>query len=277
MPDQPDQLADDSASRFDQCGQTAHGPQTNIAGDVTGPVLSGDFRAPVHVGGQYITYTQVRPAPVDDATLAAAHALLAALPLDSLPDHAPLPAGSRMAHGRNPLFVGRAGDMKQLAAALKGGGVAAIGQIAAATGLGGIGKTQLAIEFAHRYGQYFAGGVFWLSLADPANAPTEVALCGGAGGMDLRADFGGLKFDEQLAAVMSAWQSPLPRLLIFDNCEDEALLARWRPPTGGCRVLVTSRRDVWDAALGVQALALDVLPREESVALLRKFRSDLTH
>jgi len=49
----------------------------------------------------------------------------------------------------NPLFVGRARDLKQLAAALKGNaGVppasATIGQIAAATGLGGIGKTQLA-------------------------------------------------------------------------------------------------------------------------------------
>lgn len=36
--------------------------------------------------------------------------------------------------------------------------------------------------------------------------------------------------------VLGAWQSPLPRLLIFDNCEDEALLAQWRPPTGGAHV-----------------------------------------
>lgn len=39
-----------SASVFDQRGQTVQGPQTNIAGDVKGPVLSGDFQAPVNVG-----------------------------------------------------------------------------------------------------------------------------------------------------------------------------------------------------------------------------------
>jgi hypothetical protein len=36
---------------FDQRGQTVHGPQTNIAGDVHGPVLSGQFGGPVAVGG----------------------------------------------------------------------------------------------------------------------------------------------------------------------------------------------------------------------------------
>jgi len=39
-----------SRSVFDQRGQTVHGPQTNIAGNVHGPVLSGDFKAPVQVG-----------------------------------------------------------------------------------------------------------------------------------------------------------------------------------------------------------------------------------
>ena len=61
--------------------------------------------------------------------------------------------------------------------------------------------------------------------------------------MRLRPDFGDLSFEDQVREVMSAWQSALPRLLVFDNCEDEALLAQWRPPTGGCRVLVTSRRE----------------------------------
>ena len=40
-----------SSTVFDQRGQTVHGPQTNIAGDVHGPVLSGQFGGPVTVGG----------------------------------------------------------------------------------------------------------------------------------------------------------------------------------------------------------------------------------
>jgi hypothetical protein len=138
----------------------------------------------------------------------------------------------------------------------------------------GYGKTQLAAEFVHRYGQFFSGGVFWLSFADAAAVTAEVAACGGMGLID-RPDFSELKLEDQLRLVLAAWQSPLPRLLVFDNCEDEALLNDWRPPTGGCHVLVTSRHAEWDAALGVQALPLDVLPREESIALLRKLRPDL--
>ena len=221
-------------------------------------------------------YQHLAPQPVDEATLNAALERLAAMPVDRLSDPGAVPPGSRMIFRRNPLFVGREDDLLRLAVMLKGGGVAAIGQIAAATGLGGIGKTQLAVEFVHRYGQFFAGGVFWLSFADPQSVPAEIAACGGPGALDLRPDFGTLPLEDQVRLVLSAWCGPLPRLLIFDNCEDEDLLARWLPPGGGARVLATSRRGQWNAELGVTTLRLDVLPRAESVALLRKHRPDLS-
>jgi tetratricopeptide (TPR) repeat protein len=223
----------------------------------------------------YRVYQQTRPGEADPADLAAANARLAELPLDAVPDPAPLPPGSRMPQGRNPLFVGRADNLRALAAALKAGETAAVGQIAAATGLGGIGKTQLANEFVHRYGQYFRGGVFWLSFADPAAVAAEVAACGGPGGLDLRLDFGSLPLDDQLRCVLAAWQSPLPRLLVFDNCEAEDLLAAWRPPAGGGRVLLTCRRAEWSRALDVHALPLGVLQPAESMTLLRWYRPDL--
>jgi len=213
--------------------------------------------------------------PIDRVAVVAAHATLSQLPLDELPKPAVLPPGSRMPFAPNRLFVGREDDLRALARIIMAGGTAAIGQIAVATGLGGIGKTQLAAEFAHRYGQYFVGGVFWLSFADTANVSTEVALCGGAGGLDLRPDFASLKIDDQVALVSAAWQSPLPRLLIFDNCEDEQLLPQWRPRTGGCRIIVTSRRDKWNKGLVAETFAVGVLNRPESIALLRKFRPDL--
>ncbi len=213
----------------------------------------------------------------DTAALQLAEERLSQLPLDRLPAPAPLPLGSRMPLRRNPLFVGREAELLALARILKGGGTVAIAQTetAAVTGLGGIGKTNLALEFVHRYGQYFAGGVFWLSFADLAGVPYEIAMCGGAASLHLHPEFTGLSLDEQVQLVRAAWQSNLPRLLVFDNCEDEALLDAWRPTTGGCRILLTSRRASWGVASGVEPLALDVLARSESVALLRKYCPDL--
>jgi hypothetical protein len=141
-----------------------------------------------------------------------------------------------------------------------------------------VGKTTLATEFVHRWGQFFAGGVFWLSFADPANIPVEIAQCGGAGHMQLFTDAAGLSLPDQVAAVQRAWAEEMPRLLVFDNVDTddaETLVQQWRPTTGGCRVLITSRRGLWDAGLGIAALPLGTLPRAESRALLRQFRANL--
>lgn len=196
------------------------------------------------------------------------------LPLDKLPEPGPLPPGSKMPFARNPLFVGREADLLALASALTVEQTAAVTQVtAAATGLGGIGKTQLASEFVHRYGRYFTGGVFWLNFDEATTISTEVASCGGPGSMDLRPDFVTRPLHEQVQLVKAAWQEPVPRLLVFDNCEDPELLVRWRPTSGGCRVLVTSRRLDWDLAIGVQVYALDVLNRQDSLKLLTRYDS----
>jgi tetratricopeptide (TPR) repeat protein len=204
-----------------------------------------------------------------------ANAALAALPIEEVPQPAALPLGSRMPLSPNPLFVGREEDLKTLARQLKAGGTSAVGQveIAAATGLGGMGKTQLASEFVHRYGRFFAGGAFWMSFADAGSVPAEVAACGRS--LGLHSSFEALTLEQQVRLVQDAWQGPLPRLLVFDNCEEEGLLRHWRPTSGGARVLVTSRRPEWDPALGVQTVPLTTLPRPASIELLRRFRPDI--
>lgn len=205
----------------------------------------------------------------------AAREALAALPLEEIPQPGPLPVGSRMPLAPNPLFVGREEALKTLASQLKAGGTSAVGQveIAAATGLGGMGKTQLASEFVHRYGRYFAGGVFWMSFADGSTVPIEVAASGQS--LGLQVGFDTLALEQQVRHVEEAWQSPLPRLLVFDNCEEEELLQRWRPRFGGARVLVTSRRPDWDATLNVKTVPITTLPRPASIELLRGFRPDV--
>src|SRR5262249_41604355 len=176
----------------------------------------------------------------------------------------------------NPLFVGRTDELLQVAAALRAGAsTVAFGQVVASTGLGGLGKTQLAVELVHRYGRFFAGGVFWLSFASADEIPLQVAACAGTGAIGLEADVAGRPLDERVKLATGAWQSALPRLLVFDNCEEEALLEAWRPTSGGCRVLVTSRRSRWSPTLGVMSLPLNLLPRQDSLEVLRRYLPNL--
>lgn len=190
-------------------------------------------------------------------------------PLDYLPETQPLPPHSRMSYRQNHAFVNRYGELQKIAQSLKNG------QVVVVSGSGGVGKTQLSVEFVHRYGHYFVGGVFWLNFADPENVPSEVAACGGGEGLSLTPKFDKLDQDDQIRLVQQVWQQPMPRLLIFDNCEDKTLLEKWWPKTGGCRVIVTSRQTRWSRARSIVNLTLEALPVSESVLLIQKYVPDL--
>src|SRR5215471_2481484 len=192
--------------------------------------------------------------------------------LQKIPPVGPLPKGSRMPHAPSSLFVGREEELRELAQSLTPGAGTMVGVHAAVTGLGGVGKTQLAIEYAHRYGRRYPGGVFWLNMEGADNAINEVAACGGPEGMDLPR-FNELKTPEQAATVRKQWQEgEQARLLIFDNAEDPEVVKSWRPVTGSCSVLITSRRQDWPLDMGVQALPVETLPRPNSLEMLQKAR-----
>lgn len=259
---------------------------TGQTGDVTfGDVAGRDIHKPaIAPGGIYAPYGTVHqpfvPRPIDATPdeLAAAQQRLAALPTDTVPPaQDTLPPGSWLSQlMRNQQFVGREADLLALARALKGGQSVAVNQAASAvaSGLGGIGKTQLAIEFAYRYGNHFAG-VYWLNFAQAENIAAQIAACGGAGRLQLFTEAANLKLNEQVNLVNARWACGLPYLLIFDNCEDPQLV-RAHHPGGATRVLITSRNPEWPGDLGVQRHALGVLRRAESIALLRQHRPNLS-
>ncbi|MFP5265367.1 MAG: tetratricopeptide repeat protein [Blastocatellia bacterium] len=248
------------------------GRNINIGGNVINSnIHSGDV---INVNLQIENY--VPPPEVDPEKLKSALEWLSALPTDAIPDVAPFQQYSNMQLKANEYFVGRKEDLRRLAEMLKGDQAGASGQspTVAITGIGGVGKTQLAVEFVHRYGQYFKGGVFWLNFAKPSTVPDQIALCGSPGRLDLP-NFRNRTSKEQADMVRGRWQSPMPCLIVFDNCEDEDLLETWRPVTGGARVIVTSRKGEWEQSHGLKHLPLDVLKRDESIELLCKFHRDL--
>ncbi len=131
------------------------------------------------------------------------------------------------------------------------------------TGIGGVGKSQLAVEFCYRYGRFFQG-VHWIQAN--LNISAEVAECGLAMGLPGWPD----KLPEQVAATIRAWQEGGRRLIVLDNAEDLQLLQEWMPKLQPCRLLITSRRDNWPADLGLQTKRLEELTRIQSIELLRK-------
>jgi len=164
---------------------------------------------------------------------------------------------------RTDAFVGREDDLAAVRDGLTGGSAVVI------AGPGGMGKTFLAGAYAHRYKDEYPGGVFWLSIADAVDADVEaqVAACGGPGGLALPG-WDALDQAGKVAAVRAAWQSEERRLLILDNLEEPKKLSQWRPTTGGCQVLVTSRDDRWPPLGGVQVHKLDELTRADGLELL---------
>ena len=173
-------------------------------------------------------------------------------PLTNLPYH------------RNLSFVGRTSEITQIEQGL------AAGRAVAVTGMGGLGKTQVAVEVAARTldaGRY-PGGVWWVPMGAPEAVEGLVAALSGPSGMALPGWEEG-KQAANLVLVQRAWSTPIARLLICDNLEDPNLWQRWQPPPGsGCRVLITTRRGQWPKHSGVQKVHLPPLVLSESRDLL---------
>jgi tetratricopeptide (TPR) repeat protein len=169
---------------------------------------------------------------------------------------------------RNPVFTGRDDLLTrlhhQLTAGGGGGPVTVIGQ--ALYGLGGVGKTQLALEYAHRYAAGYDLS-WWIAAENPLNIPA--ALTGLAPRLNLQPTH-----DQEAlaAAVLDALRARDRWLLVFDNAEQADDLVPYQPAGGGGHVLITSRNPAW-GALG-QAVQVDVLERDEAVRLLLRRTHD---
>lgn len=166
--------------------------------------------------------------------------------------------------GRNPLFTGREVELNQLHERIKSGAATAI---TAVQGMGGIGKTSLAREYAHRYGTAARfDGVWWIDADTPSgvlNGYDELA-------QRLGNQIAREQDQEKTATKVRDWlaqqRDSAPWLVIFDNAPDDESVAQWLPQ-GSARVIVTTRYDTFE---GAEKLSLDVWDDETTAAFLRE-------
>jgi hypothetical protein len=164
---------------------------------------------------------------------------------------------------RNATFTGRDDVLERLRDLLLQSSVTAV-LPQALHGLGGVGKTQVALEYAHRFkGDYDV--VWWLSAEQPDLIATELADL--ARPLNLRV---GENVTEAANAVLETLRRGEPHyrwLLIFDNADDPNDVRRFLPEGSG-HVLITSRNPAWTQE--ATPFEVDVFTREESVEHLQR-------
>ncbi|MDH6699878.1 BTAD domain-containing putative transcriptional regulator [Streptomyces sp. MAA16] len=187
------------------------------------------------------------------------------------PRAAPPPAPTRPAQlpAKVPDFTGRDAHVRELAQMLTSveGRVMAVSALA---GIGGVGKTTLAVHVAHRTRAAFPDGQLYVDLqgAGGRSAEPEAVL-----GSFLRAlGTPDTAIPDSLDDRAALYRSTLDGrrvLVLLDNARDAAQVRPLLPGTDGCAALVTSRVRMVDLA-GAHLVDLDVMSPDEALDLFTK-------
>jgi hypothetical protein len=161
---------------------------------------------------------------------------------------------------RNPGFVGRDAALVSLRERLRSGGAAVV---QALHGMGGVGKTQLAIEYAYRYaGAYDLA--WWVGAEESGLIGERYAALAA----ELKLTGPHAETVTAVSALRAYLRGHSRWLLVFDNAESPRELQDWLPAGPG-HTLITSRHPGWGQLAA--RLDVDVLSRPESVGLIHTY------
>ncbi|MFD3471828.1 BTAD domain-containing putative transcriptional regulator [Streptomyces sp. NPDC058682] len=169
-----------------------------------------------------------------------------------------------------PDFTGRASFVAELGAILGGGAQDQVMAVSALAGIGGVGKTTLAVHVAHAARPHFPDGQLYVDLQGTEARPAEPEAVLGS---FLRA----LGTPDTAIPDSSADRAALYRsildgrrvLVLLDNARDAAQVRPLLPGTAGCAALVTSRVRMAGLA-GAHLVDLDVMSPEEALQLFTR-------
>src|SRR5579871_1457390 len=181
---------------------------------------------------------------------------------EALPPTVVLPKTCRLPHrSLGNGFVGRTEALWRIHDSLSDGGAAVIEGVGAVIGAGGIGKSQLAVEYAHRFATYYPAGIIWIDAGQGRPTFVKQLSEGFADEIPIIEQSAG---SDEVARLWHGIAALGSVLIILDDFPKDENLRSWLPPATNIHVLITSRR----RDLHVTPIPLDFLTETEGLALL---------
>jgi hypothetical protein len=177
-------------------------------------------------------------------------------------------------------FLGRRGEIEHLHRLLNDGRQSTLswqGNLAALSGMGGVGKTQLARAYAFENRTAYTTG-WWISSENPkmlVESIMALATAEGVPEVEETVEHGksgptrvktAIRVEERLSRLWRILGNRDDWLLVFDNAVDLPSLEPYFPPRGGGHVIITSRNPAWHGV--AESVQVDIFPEDVAIELL---------